>query len=266
MSNFELRDFYIPPHSLNKEEFPGHILWKGDCNSILLKFNQSIKCINAYNASRKEDEKLGTVLLSDFEVPGYVGLDFIADLDSDVNAYLEVSCEFYGVQSNLLLKSKKTIQIFRPSLVVANDDDNEERKPIEIELNPRTLKYKIQNKIQVSNVGKGTALIMLDLESEDGSIEMTLPPRFLEFYASFFEDLKLRFRELSRNFREKGYSKIIWQFYRVQLNFPLLMKEGKTEIIDDAQEAMNGIIQKDYSFGEEYQKSTLASKLNLFLP
>ena len=213
--------------------------------------------MNVYNASIAEDEISGKISLSNFEVPGYVGLGFIGDLDSEVNAYFNIDCEFYSSENNLLLRSEKTIQIFRPSLVV-RDNCNEE-KSIEIERDPNSLKYTIHNRLRVGNVGKATALVSLDLESNDDSIELTLPPHFLDFYASFFNDLKIRFRELSQNF--KGYSKVIWQFYRVSLNLPILIKEGKTEIIDNVHEAMGDIIQKDHTFGEEFQRSTLVSYL-----
>lgn len=257
MSDFELKNFYIPPHSLNKEEFPGHILWNGDCSRIVLSFTNQIKCINVYNASKNEDEINGKVSLSNFEVPGYVGLGFIGDLHSEVNAYCNIGCEFYSSEDNLLYRSEKTIQIFRPSLVLR--DNSTEAKSIEIVRDPISLKYSIHNKLRVVNIGKATALISLDLESSDNSIELTLPPHFLEFYDSFFNDLKIRFRELSNSF--KGYSKVIWKFYRVSLNLPLLVKEGKTEIIGNAHEAIGEIIQKDHIFREEYQRSILVSYL-----
>lgn len=257
MSDFKLKDFYIPPHSLNKEEFPGHILWNGDCSLIVLSFSTQIKCVNIYNASRNEDKINEKIILTNFEVPGYVGLGFIGDLDSEVNAYFNIECEFYSSDNNLLFKSERTIQIFRPSIVLK--DDYNERKTIEIERDTSSLKYTIRNRLRLGNVGKATALISLDLESNDSGIDLALPPHFLEFYTSFFNDLKLRFRELSRNF--SGYSKVIWQFYRVSLNFPLLIKEGKTEIIDEAHEAMGDITQNDHTFREEYQKSVLVSYL-----
>ena len=249
MTKFELTSFYIPPNCLNEEEFPGHILWNGECSVIELTLEPNIEFMDVYNCKREVTND-GKIRLTNIGVSGYAGLKFKAKIGREIDINSTISCNFYDSAGQFIREESRVIHVFRPNIERITKPDN-----MQVIFDIESQKYQIKDKITLANKGKGTALVFLGVESDDDGIRLSLPPRIKEFIDSLNHDIKIRFQDLSRNYKE--YSKQLWQYYRVSLNAPTLILEKKGDIILSANLALNNILRDDEGFRQEYEKEML---------
>lgn len=172
---------FVPEHSLQGEDFPVHILWKGGGQTtVTVTLPPELELREAFNVSQSNNNQLidRTLRVADVEVPGFVGLLVRSRKLPEASKQVSVSVEVAGADGEPLRRTERQVLLFRPllqpvslpSLIAVTGGSGRNLK-----LEPRPA---------VSNVGDGTAFVQLLIK--DGSRASIGPPAGLDQFEEKF--------------------------------------------------------------------------------
>lgn len=161
-SEFEIRDLFLAPWGLSKEELPMHILWSGPTQEISITLPPELELVECYNIEKQSEDELineNTISFSEADLitSGYLGLVLVdknqySDAVVEQNIKVTLSNE-EGEQTTL----EKSTHIIRPEIRVQNAPD-------EIRLTDQNIPDSIE--IDMEYIGFGMAQVAVEAQAE----------------------------------------------------------------------------------------------------
>jgi hypothetical protein len=213
---------YVPTYSLQGEDLPCHVRWRGHGRiEINLELPEELTIKEVYNVGLDGAKKLGgrKFRFTSYVVEGYLGLLLrtakIGSPRKDVNVRVTV----LGADARVLRDVTRPVQLFRPLL-------KEISVPETIGLR-NTEKQDNQRRIEVSNIGDGTAIVLVKLRrGSDG--EIGEPSRAREFEHKFRQDFLAGLQRARSDL--PGHSRLLGEFIDL-LSQPLVLDARTTKKI-----------------------------------
>lgn len=213
---------YVPSYSLQGEDLPCHVRWRGEGRvEVNLELPEELTIKEVYNVARKGAENLGErrFRFDRYVVAGYLGLLLRTARIESPRKEIEVRITVLGLDGRILRRVTRKVQIFRPLL-----------KEISI---PETIgiqradKRDSRRRIEVSNVGDGTAVVLVKLRRGSEG-EIGEPYRAKEFEHKFRQDFITGLQRARSDL--PGHSRLIGEFIEL-LSKPLVLDARTTKRI-----------------------------------
>jgi hypothetical protein len=239
----------MPNTSIQGDDFPAHVIWdKSENVKIRVKYPDALEVKEVFNVdptsvTTPED---GVLEFTNFILNGYVGFVLHSKRLEAPLVRKQVAFEIESLTKASTEHYQKEISLFRPALEVIN-------VPQKVRVRPQpTGRFAwLDQKIRIRNTGDGTAIIQIELQSEEGFEKRTVA-ELDDFRKRFIDDVGVKLNALSAE--EPARTNIILRFLRV-LKEPLIFNdEGKAEIksiFDDLVKAL----QDDETFMEKFASS-----------
>ncbi|RLF35509.1 MAG: hypothetical protein DRN03_05120 [Thermoplasmata archaeon] len=204
MTEAELvRSVFVPDSRIQGADIPVHIIWDEHVETTVqvLFPSKTVFPREVYNV--KEDGvsySNGSLLLSKFEVNGYVGLLLGTKMcdEPEVTCPIEIIIRALDGRSTTI---RKNILLFRPEIVI--------KWPSKISIICKEGHVALENRIIIVNEGPGTAIVSLEAD-EDSDVIIKRPEEIEEFLERFREALNENLDELKRQFPQ--YTNTIDEF------------------------------------------------------
>jgi len=199
-----IKSFFAPDSCLQGTEFPIHLIWDREkAVDIRMNFPSNLlKLKEIYNVRENEfNVKEDYLRITGFETNGYTGLVFKTGIFKEPSILAPLKIEIVTKEGQKQIIEHKMF-LFRPHVVAG-------ALPRETNLVLGKDRASLKNKISVRNMGKGTAVVRLDLAQEsDGIVKM--PNDIAEFVEKFCSTLATKAESIKKDFPE--YSQIVDEF------------------------------------------------------
>ncbi len=192
-----VKSLYLPKDALQGSEFPAHIIWDSSVNmkEIIILLPPKVTLKEMYNVEEGGFELNRDILkIFRLEENGYVGLVFKSEKLNSPDVERTITFKL-KTQDGSTIQATKHIYLFRPEISV--------QVPLEINIEKikRKDELKLNPKVQLKNIGRGTALVFVDAQ-EDNEIAIKNPEDSQEFFLRFMDDLKKNFDKLKKEYPE----------------------------------------------------------------
>lgn len=188
----------------------------------------------------------GIVEFSDFIINGYVGLVLRSKRLEGSLVRKQVTFEIESLTKEFSERYEKEISLFRPALELVKVPPS-----VRVRTKPGSRFAKLDQKIRILNTGDGTAIIQVELQSEEG-FEKRTAAELDDFRKRFIDDVEVKLTAISAE--DPIRAGLIIRFLKL-LKTPLpFVEEGKAEIksiFDDLIKA----IEDDEKFLEKFASS-----------
>lgn len=199
-------EVYVPEYSIQGEDIPLSITWdKSKKITISVSLPENVEINEIYNTSDLEFEKSKNILnVNKFEVNGYLGMvmQTKSQRRSMIDDEIVVKIK-YNDEEKIIIKK---IRLFRPDIkliylpnvinIIKNDD-----------------KLDIQNKIIITNCGKGTGLIKIK-ENESSELKLVDLGGIEEFTKKVIDEFVERIKILKEKYPQ--YFELIDNFIKTR--------------------------------------------------
>jgi hypothetical protein len=199
MEELKINSVFVPRSCLQGDKFPAHITWdKTENIEITLEYSSPIKIKNIYNVPAEGIKQVNNtkIKINKFDVNGYVGLVFISKIIEEAKIIPHIKFTIKKIKSSDFKEFEKQIILFKPSIEIHKVPEN-----IKINYNSEKESYSLDNKIVLKNGGDGTAIIGVDLLSEN-DFERSVHNKMDKFVDAVYEDLTKKFKEMKEPFPE----------------------------------------------------------------
>lgn len=213
---------YVPSYSLQGEDLPCHVRWKGEGEvEVNLELPEELTLKEVYNVGREGAQSLGgrKFRFDRYIVSGYLGLLLRTARTDSPRKEINVRITVLGAEGRLLRSVTRQVQLFRPLL-------KEVSVPGTIALQ-KAEKRDSQKRIEVSNVGDGTAVVLVKLRRGSEG-EVGEPTRAKEFEHKFRQDFIGGLQRARSDL--PGHSRLIGEFIDL-LSKPLVLDARTTRRI-----------------------------------
>lgn len=240
---------------------PIHIIWKKDANLsyIFLQYSRELFEIKEiYNVDKsgiilKEEGIL--INLDALETKGYIG--FVLGTKFLNKPYTEAEVIIKLLDNGEVIEQVRGItKLFRPYIVV-------DKVPRNIILEfVKDSKLEVSNKIQIKNIGYGTAFIKLTLE-QNSDVKILKPEEIYRFSMNFYSYLSVRLKELENIFLEysdllnklnKIFYDLLIDNYEISEKWLRFLESTMAELIE--------IIIKDEEFARDLSSAIVGAYLS----
>jgi len=231
-------------------------LWEKDKNyKISIEIPESILLNEIYNVPDDGIEIKGnTIIFSNFEDNGYLGLVFKTKKIDNPELLLKFNCNIIAKNGKIQQIEKKVL-LFRSSIELIE-------LPKKINISMENNEIIIDNQIFLKNKGEGTAIIQLSIHEESDFTKET-PKEMESFIAEFITDFidGLEFLKKEYPKYEKYLTRLVNFFYT---------KDGfNKEYLEEAKYIENmgqKIGQSDHKFAESYANKLMHAYLkNIYI-
>lgn len=226
-----INSIFLPGDGLQGEDIPSHMTWK-DLRYSYIKINLPpfLKLKEIYNVNENQWKiNQNTLIVKGVEVDGYLGLLFESIRSGEEKEkHGEVSYFFLNTEDEIIFQTKKSLSLFRPFISI-------ETVPKHIKIS--FPKKEIDNKIKLTNSGRGTAIIGIET-TEKSEVRKKSSKIEEEFVEEFIKDMEKEIARLKKKFPE--YSQFLDMYYQYR-------KEPEWEK-EEFLEEFNRIVEKDVEF------------------
>jgi hypothetical protein len=151
---------YVPSYSLQGEDLPCHVRWKGsEPISVLIELPPELSVKEVYNVPvdgvTEQTPKL--VRFSNFTLPGYLGLLLRTSRTDGPRRDVQITFRISTRDGNSLRVVSRAVSLFRPLLTCVEIPDE-----LLIDSRSGTLQSKTP-RIVLENIGDGTAIVLVKL-------------------------------------------------------------------------------------------------------
>ena len=187
-------ELYVPEYCVQGERIPFYVLWDNDKKiQIIITIPVGVTLDEVYNVNSdnlKIENNIFTI--NNFESNGYFGGVLGSTLYDQASVTKKIKFEIHS-DSNESQIFEKQIELFRPDVKV-----NDSIGIIKI-TRDKNNKPKVEGQIKISNHGKGTAIVRINILKES-EIKEGEPEGFEEFKIKFLEDLDNVFLDMIKKF------------------------------------------------------------------
>jgi len=244
-----IKSVYMPDTSIQGDNFPAHVIWdKSETVKIRVKYPDALEVKEVFNvvpASVRTPEN-GVLEFTNFVMNGYVGFVLRSKRLEAALVREQVAFEIESLTKASTERYQKEISLFRPALELINVPPRVRARP-----QPGGRFARLDEKIRIRNTGDGTAIIQVELQSEEGFEKRTLA-ELDDFRKHFIDDVGIKLTALS--VEEPTRTNVILRFLKLQRTPFIFNEEGKAEtksIFDDLVKAL----QDDENFMEKFASS-----------
>ena len=250
----QIKSFYVPPYTLNGDEFPVHIIFEGsNLTHITLKFDEELTLKEIYNVPEDGYEMISNqeLKIRDFEVNGYLGLVLVSEIGNEPNKQCNIVLEMCEHEQQIT--QQKNIHIFRPVLKVVSVPSQ-----IFVTYDSSEKKYNVSDKIVLKNVGLGSAIVNMKV-SERSAAKLGMPENLREFLEGFMSDLNVYISTLKIHFPDA--SPIISEFFRFFGHPELIIEETRKDNVKAVVERFIEALENDENLASEFAEAVVSSYL-----
>ncbi len=250
----QIESFYVPPYTLNGDEFPVHIIFEGsNLAQIKVKFDQELTLKEVYNVTGEGYEVISPqeLKVKDLEIGGYLGLVLISEIGNIPNKQCNIVVEIVENEEKII--QEKSIHIFRPMLKVLRVPSQ-----ISVKYDSSQQKYNVSDKIVLKNVGLGSAIVNINV-NDSGTGILDMPENIREFMDGFMKDLNSYFTEFKVRYPESF--PIIEEFFQFIGHPELIIEETKNDKTKIVFERFKGALENDESLASDVAEAIVASYL-----
>ena len=251
-----IKSYFVPDSCLQGSEFPIHLLWDRTRHiTIRIRFPSNMMHIKEVYNVPKEGVKIeeDTLTLKDFETNGYAGLVLGTKTLKEFSTLGSLEIEIIGddgsrngIQHNVVL--------FRPQITLY-------KTPNEIIAIQGKGDVILKDKIPIRNVGKGTAIVQLDI-SKESNVTVRVPEGMKEFYEKFISMLASKSIGIKKEFPE--YSEAVDGLTGLLTD----SLRGSVTVTEDYVKKMQDVLDKiDAAFeeSENFMRSVMEAVLSAYL-
>lgn len=250
----QINSFYVPPYTLNGDEFPVHIIFEGSkLTQITVKFDRELTIKEIYNVPVDGYEIISRQELKvrNLEVEGYLGLVLTSEIGNEPNKQCNIVLEMREGEEQII--QQKNIHIFRPLLKVVSIPSQ-----ISVSYDRSKKKYNVSDKIVLKNIGLGSAIVNIKVnERSTGKIGM--PENLREFLDGFMKDLNSYISALKVRYPE--VFPIIGEFFRFFGHPERIIEETRKDNAKLVFERFIEALENDENLASELAEAILASYL-----
>ncbi len=187
-------EVYLPEYCVQGERIPFYVLWdKEDEIQITLTIPDGITLVEAYNVNPNNLKiENNVVRINNFESNGYFGGILGSTLYDRPSITKKIEFKMND-NSDKQQTYEKQIELFRPEVKV--DDSVGTLKISKFKNN----KPKVEGRIKISNHGKGTGIVRIEI-TDESEIKEGEPEGFEEFKIKFLDDLNNVFIDMMKKF------------------------------------------------------------------
>jgi len=240
---------YAPNFCIQGEDIPIYLTWdKTQKTEIKITIPAGIDIKEIYNVEENGFEMdNSTLIIKKLEVNGYLGLILASHFYKEPMVSKRVRLVIsIGTDEKTI---EKEIELFRPEITVI-------KRPSKIEINvDKQNRVQIKEKIQIKNIGTGTALIDLKIK-ENSELSKVDPTGIGEFAKKFWEDFERKLNSLKDKY--STYSNLIDSFIDIAKNPPLFDEKGTSRIKQIFTE-LSTAFENDESFFDDFARALLSS-------
>ena len=250
----QINSFYVPPYTLNGDEFPVHIIFEGsNLTHITVKFGHELAVKEIYNVPEDGYEIISAQELKvrDLEVDGYLGLVLISEIGNEPNKQCNIVLEMREREEQII--QQKSIHIFRPVLKVVSVPSQ-----ISVSYDSSKKKYNVSDKIVLKNVGLGSAIVNMKV-NERSAGKLGMPENLREFLEGFMIDLNAYISTLKVHYPEA--SPIISEFFRFFGHPELIIEETRKDNVKAVVERFIEALENDENLASEFAEAVVSSYL-----
>ena len=250
----QIKSFFVPPYSLNGDEFPVHIIFEGsNLTQITVKFDHELSVKEIYNVPEDGYEIISDqeLKIRDLEIDGYLGLVLISEIENEPNKQCNIVLEMHEREERII--QQKNIHIFRPVIKVVSVPSQ-----ISVSYDSSKKKYNVSDKIVLKNIGLGSAIVNIKVDERSaGKIDM--PENLREFFEGFMIDLNAYISTLKIHYPE--VSPIISEFLRFFGHPELIIEETRKDNVKAVVERFIEILENDENLASEFTEAVVSSYL-----
>jgi hypothetical protein len=190
-----IKSKFFPGEALQGQDLPSHVIWSD------LKFDR-IRIVHSKNLALKEIYNVpcngfaieeNAIVVGEIEADGYLGLLWSTKILHEKVSDESIEYQFV-LNDKVSEKLPFSVHLFRPDIVIGD---------IPIEIVVKAAKGEVSPKIQISNLGEGTAIV--DLETVPGTELQKHHPQFIEdFLKEYYKEIGSSIARLKKIYKEHG--------------------------------------------------------------
>lgn len=239
---------FVPSTCLQGSEIAAHLLWPKEKEVIIrVTVPSSLEIFDINNGTeiRKDDEK--TYVFDGFDVNGFLGLIFQSKVLETPSKTDRIVFKISDNEGNYE-EEEKFIHLFRPAVELVSMPDD-----IVVKYENDHEATRLNEKIKVSNLGEGLALIGIKADP-DSSIQLSEPKGMYEFWTSVWSDIKQKMGKTTIEYPQ--YKKQIQDYLTlgdfIVTNMPNILDEQIIKENIGVMDALENILASDNIFAEEF--------------
>ena len=274
ISSDPIRSIYVPPYGLQGQNFSCHILWEStyDLKAAVLDTDAAVTIENVYNSSEeciilKNNGR--TVEISSVIENGYIGFVIKAQRISEnfKIANININIVLSKDGNNIEKRKEYKLELFRPDLKLLSVP-----KHIKVEFLKDMLNPTYNDRIKISNQGKGAALLLV-IPENNSNIKFTnfFGEETIQFITNLTNalnrlkveyvehakllDMLINFYSIAKKFSNNEYDNIE-EFKQLSEQVSKQMHEMETndpEFINDVSDSISDTFLSVFSINKEFQ-------------
>lgn len=241
-----IKKLFVPSTCLQGTELPVHLLWQKDkLIQVEIIVPNSIEVLRVNNAINPYINN-NVIVINNFEENGYVGLIFKTNMLP--NHSIDEKFIFKICSSNGEMQvEEKFVHLFRPSINIKSIPD---RAFVSISKgqSEETI-LSIDNKIQVSNLGEGIAIISFKI-TDESELKIESSKNENLFQVNFINDLIKEL--LNLNTKYENYNNVINDIIFILNNPVINLSKDQIEKLKLSFDEFDKILENDENFNEDF--------------
>ena len=242
------KSVYLPDTCIQNDKFPAHVMWEKELRPIIkIVIPEGIEYEEIYNVDEKDIIfENNTLVLSNFEVNGYVGFVFKSSIFDTPKVFKSFNIIIEYPNFDEIQEYNKKIELFRPDIELQYVPEK-----INVEYNKEKDSFFFSDKIILRNNGEGTAHLSVSIV-DDSEIKIKEPENLKEFRLRFISDLKIEFLDLKEKYPE--YHGLFDDFIELFEN-PTFLNNESIEKIKKFFDDLENAFEINENFSDDFNKS-----------
>jgi len=239
----------MPDTSLQNDKFPAHIIWdKSENIDISICLPDNIEICEIFNVPEDgaEETNDNNIKISKFELNGYIGFVFKSKSSESPRISKKIQFILKDRKTNEEICIEKTIILFRPMIKLINLPEQ-----IHVSYNEAIEKYELKEKIHIKNIGEGTALVAIKVDT-NCDFESGLPDGINDFQKKVLIDFESELETIKQKYNE--YCTLIDDVILI-LNAPISLEDKNIAHIKEIFEELHNKFEENKNFYNDFSSA-----------